>query len=91
MLVTKAESTGKQQKIVKPQAFNWNHFYSKSYFEEVPSQNQLVFQSVYKCFETNGNRHKARAWKSKRLLDESIKYCSNVKSSRLRAKLDRNV
>ena len=49
-----------------------------------------MFQSVYKCFETNGNRHKARAWKSKRLLDESIKYCSNVKSSRLRAKLDRN-
>ena len=45
----------------------------KSYFEGDRTQNYLLFQSVFKYFETVTNNGKVIVWKSKGFSEESIK------------------
>ena len=45
---------------------------SKSHFEDDRAQIYLVFQQIYKYFETLTNRHRITAWKSKGMSEENI-------------------
>lgn len=47
---------------------------TKSFSEEDKSQNQLVFQPVFKYFKTLTNNDMVMAWKPESLSDESTKY-----------------
>ena len=65
-LAIKAGLKAEQYKIVKFQAFDSNYFCGKNHFEDDVTHNYLVFQPIYKCFETIGNSWSDSAWKSKR-------------------------
>ena len=50
-LATKAELRAKQDKIIKPKAFESAYFHRKSCFEDWCTQNCLVFQPMYRYFK----------------------------------------
>ena len=47
-LATKAELKAEQDKIVTLQVFDSSYFRGKSYFEDDSTQNNLVFQTMYR-------------------------------------------
>ena len=49
------------------------NFRGKSYFEDGGTKSYSEFERVYRYFKTVTNTNTVTAWKSKRLLDESIK------------------
>ena len=61
----------------KLQPFDSIYFRGKSHFEEEGTQNYLVFQLVYKCFNRVVNSDYILEWKYKGLSDESIKSLSS--------------
>ena len=57
-----------KSELKKLEKFDPAYFKGKNYFEEDGTQNDLVFQPVYKYFEKTGE--KVSSWKSKGLSDE---------------------
>ena len=58
----------------KLETFDLIYFCGRSHFEDDGTQNYLVFQQVYRYFETvSANDSNISSWKSKWLSDESIK------------------
>lgn len=54
--------------------FDLSYFYGKNHFvDDNWTQKYLVFQQVYNYFKTPRNKDTIMAWKSKGLLNESIK------------------
>ena len=72
-LTTKVELKAEQDKILKLQVFDSKYFCSKSHFEVNGTQNYLVFQAVYRYFNTVANSNKVIRWKSKELPNENVK------------------
>ena len=64
-LATKAELKEEQHKISKLQASNSSCFHDKSHFEDDGTQNCLVFQQIYRCFEKISSTEHISKWKSK--------------------------
>ena len=54
-LATNAELKAEQDKIIKLQAFDSSYFRGKGHFEDDRIQNYLVFQRMYRYFNTAGN------------------------------------
>ena len=73
ILPAKAEVKAERDKISKLQAFGSSYFPGKSHFEDDGTQSYLVFQPICRYFKTIGNTDHISSWKSKGLIDESIK------------------
>lgn len=54
-------------------ALDLSYVRGKSHFEDSATKSYLQFQPVYRYFKTFTNTDTVTAWKSKELLDESIK------------------
>ena len=61
------------KKIKRLQTFDLRYFIGKSYFDDDWSQNYLIFQLVFTCFQTfGGTVDKILEWKSEGLPVKSI-------------------
>ena len=61
------------KKIKRLQTFDLRYFIGKSYFDDDWSQNYLIFQLVFTCFQTfGGTVDKILEWKSEGLTVKSI-------------------
>ena len=59
--------------LKKLKTFYSSYFIGKSHFEEVGTENYLVFQPMYRYFKKIGNSDYITSWKSKELSNETIK------------------
>ena len=63
------------------QTIDLSYLLGKCHFEDAGTHNYLVFQPVYKYFETPANIDKAIPWKSKVFSEESIKPLATLDDS----------
>ena len=71
-LAIKVESKAGQDKIMKVQTFNSSYLCGKSHFIDDGTQNNLVFQTLYRYFKKIFNADCVSLWKFKGLSDEII-------------------
>ena len=62
-----------ENELNKLKTFDFGYFVGKSHFEESGTQNNLVFQPIYKYFKVITSTDYISSWKSKGLSSESIK------------------
>ena len=62
-----------ENELKKLKTFDLSYFKGKGHFEEDGAQNYLVFQPMYKYFQTINSIDNISEWKSKGLSNESIK------------------
>ena len=64
------------------QAFDSSYFRGRNHFvNDDGTQNDLIFQPIYKYFKKIGNTERISSWKSKGLSDEIIKHPTTSDSS----------
>ena len=62
-----------ENELKRLRTFDLSYFIGKSHFEEVGTQNYLLFQPINRYFKVMANTKYISSWKSKGLSDESIK------------------